>query len=50
MNADRTKDKVYTDPKNLIQDVIKFTSDHVYWWRLLLEEYGPKIMHIKGIV
>eukprot|EP00804_Cyclotella_cryptica_P026179 CCRYP_009768-RA/>CCRYP_009768-RA protein AED:0.35 eAED:0.24 QI:0/0/0/1/0/0/3/0/398 len=21
----------------------------VYWWRLLLEEYGPKIVYIKGI-
>jgi hypothetical protein len=25
------------------------TSDHVYQWRLLLEEYGPKIVYIKGI-
>ena len=25
------------------------TSDHVYWWRLLLKEYGPKIVHTKGI-
>jgi hypothetical protein len=25
------------------------TSDHVYWWRLLLEEFGPEIVHIKGI-
>ena len=24
-------------------------SDHVYQWRLLLEEFGPKIMHMKGI-
>ncbi len=23
--------------------------DHVYQWRLLLEEYGPKIVYIKGI-
>jgi hypothetical protein len=41
--------KVYTDHKNLIQDAIGFPSDHVYWWRLLLQEYGPKIVHIKGI-
>jgi hypothetical protein len=25
------------------------TSDHVYQWRLFLEEYGPKIVFIKGI-
>jgi hypothetical protein len=25
------------------------TSDWVYQWRLLLEEYGPKIVYIKGI-
>eukprot|EP00804_Cyclotella_cryptica_P024252 CCRYP_012531-RA/>CCRYP_012531-RA protein AED:0.27 eAED:0.36 QI:0/0/0/1/0/0/2/0/417 len=41
--------KVYTDHKNLIQDALGLTSDCVYRWRLLLEEYGPKIMHIKGI-
>ncbi len=31
--------KVYTDHKNLIQDALSLTSDKVYWWRLLLEEY-----------
>ena len=41
--------KVYIDHKNLIQDALGLTSDHVYRWRLLLEEYGPKIVHIKGI-
>ena len=40
---------VYTDHKNLIQDALGLTSDHVYWLRLLLEEYGPEIVHIKGI-
>jgi hypothetical protein len=25
------------------------TSNHVYQWRLLLEEYRPKIVYIKGI-
>jgi hypothetical protein len=37
------------DHKNLIQDALVLTSDHVYRLRLLLEEYGLKIMHIKGI-
>ena len=41
--------KVYTDHKNLIQDALGLTSDLGYWWRLQLEEYGPKIVHIKGI-
>ena len=41
--------KVFTNHKNLIQDALWLTSGHVYWWRLLLEEFGPKIVHIKGI-
>ena len=41
--------KVITDHKNLIQDVLGLTADSVYRWRLLLEEYGPEVMHIKGI-
>ena len=40
---------VFTDHKNLIQDALRLTSDRVYRWRLLLEEYGPEIVHIKGI-
>ena len=41
--------KVYTDHKNLIQDALGLTSDRVYRWRLLLEEFGPEIVYIKGI-
>jgi hypothetical protein len=41
--------KVYTDHTNLIRDALGITSDHVYQWRLLLEENGPKIVYIKGI-
>ncbi len=41
--------KVYTDHSNLIRDALGMTSDHVYQWRLLLEEYKPKIVYIKGI-
>ena len=40
---------VYTDHKNLMQDALGLTSDQVYRWRLLLEEYGPTIVYIKGI-
>jgi len=31
-----------------MQYALGMTSDHVYHWRLLLEEYGPAIEHIKG--
>ncbi len=41
--------KVFTDHKNLTRDTLGLTSDRVYWRRLLLEEYAPKIMYIKGI-
>ncbi len=40
---------VYTDHKNLTRDALGLTSDRVYWWRLLLEEYAPQIIYIKGI-
>ncbi len=37
--------KVYTDHANLIRDaLLGMTLDRVYQWRLLLEEYGPKIV------
>jgi hypothetical protein len=41
--------KVFTDHANLIRDALGMTSDQVYQWRLLLEEYGPAIVYIKGI-
>ena len=41
--------KIYTDHKNLITDALGLTSDRVYRWRLILEEYGPEIVYIKGI-
>jgi hypothetical protein len=43
------KIKVFTDHANLMRDAPGLTLDHVYQWRLLLEEYGPKIVYIKGI-
>ena len=39
--------KVYIDHKNLIRDALGLTSDRVYQWRLLLEEYAPEIVYIK---
>ena len=41
--------KVFTDHKNLMRDALGLTLDQVYQWRLLLEEYRPKIVYIKGI-
>ncbi len=41
--------KVYTDHKNCTRDALGLTSDRVYCWQLLLEEYAPKIIYIKGI-
>ncbi len=40
---------MFTDHANLMRDALGLTSDQVYQWRLLLEEYGPKIVYIKGI-
>jgi len=40
---------VYTDHKNLMQDALGLTSHRVYCWRLLLKEYGPTIVYIRGI-
>jgi hypothetical protein len=41
--------KRFTDHANLMSDALGLASDRVYQWRLLLEEYGPKIVYIKGI-
>jgi hypothetical protein len=41
--------KVYTDHANHIRDALGLILDQVYQWRLLLEEYGPNIVYIKGI-
>jgi hypothetical protein len=37
--------KVYTDHTNLTRNALELTSDRVYRWRLLLEEYAPKIIY-----
>jgi hypothetical protein len=41
--------KVFTDHANLMRDALGLTLDRVYRWRLLLEEYGLKILYIEGI-
>jgi hypothetical protein len=41
--------KVITDHKNLTRDALGLTSNRVYQWRLLLEEYAPNLIHIKEI-
>jgi hypothetical protein len=41
--------KVSTDHANLMRDALGLTLDRVYQLRLLLEEYGPKIIYFKGI-
>jgi len=38
---------VYTD--HLTRDGLDLTSDRVAHWRILLEEYAPEIIYIKGI-
>jgi hypothetical protein len=40
--------KVYTDHNNLTRDVLGLTSDRVYRWQLLLEEFAPEIVYKKG--
>jgi hypothetical protein len=41
--------KVYTDQKIFTWDALGLNSDRVYWWRLILEEYGLEIVYIKEI-
>jgi len=38
--------EVFTDHKNLVHK--HFNAERVVRWRLLLEEFGPKLTHVKG--
>ena len=40
---------MYTDHKKLKQDALGSSSDRVYRWRLLLEEFASDIVYIKCI-
>ncbi len=40
--------KVFTDHKNLTRYALGLTSDIVYHWQLLLEEYAPKMIYINS--
>lgn len=42
--------KVYTEHNKCIQDALGLSSDRVYPWILLSEEYGHKNIHIKDII
>jgi hypothetical protein len=38
--------KIYTDHKNLT--FTQFNTEQVLCWRMVLEEYGPELIYIKG--
>ena len=40
---------VYTDHLNLVHKTLLMSSDRIMRWRLLLEEYGITLKHIKGV-
>ena len=41
--------KIYTDHQNLMRDALGMSSNRVYRWRVLIEEYAPDIVYIKGV-
>ena len=41
--------RVFSDHKNLVHAATQSQSQRVMRWRLILEEFGPDIQHIKGV-
>ena len=41
--------KVYTEHKTPARDALGLTCDGVTHWQLLLKEYDPEIVYIKGV-
>ncbi len=41
--------KDYTNYNNLTHDALGLTSDRVYRWQFLLEDFAPEIVYVKGI-
>jgi RNase H-like domain found in reverse transcriptase len=39
--------KVFTDHKNLVYKT--FNTEHVMRWRVIMEEFGPKLTYVKGV-
>ena len=39
---------MYSDHKNLVHATTVSESQRVMRWRMILEEYDPEIIHIKG--
>ena len=42
------KIEIHTGHKNLVQETLLMSPDHVMQWRLIIEEYGPKVVYILG--
>ena len=41
--------RVFTDHQNINRDALGMTSNHGYYWSLMVEEYGHVIVYIKGV-
>ena len=41
--------EIHTDHKHLVYETLLMSSDCVIRWRLIIEEYGSKILYITGL-